>query len=373
MTSKERMLKVLRGELPDRVPVTPDMSNMIPARLTGKDFREIYLYQNPPLWVAYIEAVKKLGFDGFLDYQVPWNIPKDDGFREVIIEETDERTVTRKIKEENGKVTWDTTCAVYASGDPATWNKYPKDLRLPEVPTWYKEIENVKKWPTGDEAFYLAHEMMGDSGLVGVCVGASSFFGSVEDVYAYYDDPDSFKSKTQNMIDESMALLDRIEKMEIKPDYISCGGSGTLVFQTVDMYRELSLPVTKAITKRCKEMGIASHIHSCGPEAALVEICANETDLTFIDPLEIPPMGNCNLKELKEKFGNKIILKGNLHTTEVMLKGSYNDVYEASKQAILDAKAGGGFILSTGDQCGRDTPLENIQAMIDASNDFGKY
>ena len=84
-------------------------------------------------------------------------------------------------------------------------------------------------------------------------------------------------------------------------------------------------------------------------------------------------MGNCNLKELKEKFGSKIVLKGNLHTTEVMLKGSYKDVYEASKQAILDAKAGGGFILSTGDQCGRDTPLENIQAMIDASNDFGKY
>ena len=53
----------------------------------------------------------------------------------------------------------------------------------------------------------------------------------------------------------------------------------------------------------------------------LVEILANETHLTVIDPLEIPPMGNCNLREIKQKYGDKIVLKGNLHTTDVMLKG----------------------------------------------------
>jgi hypothetical protein len=31
MTSRERLLKVLRGEIPDCVPVAPDTSNMIPA------------------------------------------------------------------------------------------------------------------------------------------------------------------------------------------------------------------------------------------------------------------------------------------------------------------------------------------------------
>jgi len=35
--------------------------------------------------------------------------------------------------------------------------------------------------------------------------------------------------------------------------------------------------------------------------------------------------------------------------------------------------AGGGSILSTGDQCGRDTPDENIPAMVDVAGDYGRY
>ena len=95
--------------------------------------------------------------------------------------------------------------------------------------------------------------------------------------------------------------------------------------------------------------------------------------LTVIDPLEIPPMGDCVLSELKEKYGGKIVLKGNLHTTETMLRGSAEDVAAASREAIDDAAKGGGFILSTGDQCGRDTPDENIEAMIETARTYGKY
>ncbi|HAU38044.1 MAG TPA: hypothetical protein DCX07_10060, partial [Phycisphaerales bacterium] len=68
--------------------------------------------------------------------------------------------------------------------------------------------------------------------------------------------------------------------------------------------------------------------------------------LTVIDPLEIPPMGDCVLADLKRLYGDKIVLKGNLHTTEVMLRGSVADVVAASKKAIDDAAAGGRFILS---------------------------
>jgi uroporphyrinogen decarboxylase len=64
---------------------------------------------------------------------------------------------------------------------------------------------------------------------------------------------------------------------------------------------------------------------------------------------------------------------GNLHTTEVMLKGTPDDVRRASKKAIADAAEGGGFILSTGDQCGRDTPDENILAMVEVARTHGRY
>ncbi|MCL1793456.1 MAG: hypothetical protein FWG34_06275, partial [Oscillospiraceae bacterium] len=63
MTSRERLLCALGGNMPDHVPVMPDLSNMIPAKLTGKPFWDIYLYQDPPLWRAYIDCVKYFGFD----------------------------------------------------------------------------------------------------------------------------------------------------------------------------------------------------------------------------------------------------------------------------------------------------------------------
>ena len=64
MNPRERLLSVLKGQIPDCVPVCPDISNMIPARLTGKPFWDIYVYQDPPLWKAYIDAVKDFGIDG---------------------------------------------------------------------------------------------------------------------------------------------------------------------------------------------------------------------------------------------------------------------------------------------------------------------
>ena len=56
-----------------------------------------------------------------------------------------------------------------------------------------------------------------------------------------------------------------------------------------------------------------------------------------------------------------------------MLQGSVEEVVNASRQAIDDAAEGGRFILSTGDQCGRDTPFENIYAMIETARTYGKY
>ena len=67
MTARQRLLTVMRGEVPDCVPVCPDISNMVPAKLTGKPFWDIYIYRNPPLWKAYVDAVKFFDLDGGFD------------------------------------------------------------------------------------------------------------------------------------------------------------------------------------------------------------------------------------------------------------------------------------------------------------------
>jgi uroporphyrinogen decarboxylase len=139
------------------------------------------------------------------------------------------------------------------------------------------------------------------------------------------------------------------------------------------MFRKIPFPAVKRTIELAHDAGMMTQIHSCGPEKNLVRIMTEETHLTCIDPLEIPPMGDCVLADIKRLYGDKITLKGNLHTTNVMLRGTVDEVIAASRQAIDDAAEGGRFILSTGDQCGRDTPDENLRAMIETARSYGKY
>ena len=84
-------------------------------------------------------------------------------------------------------------------------------------------------------------------------------------------------------------------------------------------------------------------------------------------------MGDCNLAECKKLAKGKLALMGNLHTTEVMLRGSTDLVRLSALRAIRDAGMDGGFVLSTGDQCGRDTPDENIRELVRVAEEFGYY
>ena len=192
-----------------------------------------------------------------------------------------------------------------------------------------------------------------------------------QSIYEYFDNRDKVIARCEQ---SGKHIANRLrEIVKLKPDYILIGMSGHMISNPEHIFRELSLPTLKELTAICKEADIPSQIHCCGPEYDLVKMSAEETDLSSINPLEIPPMGDCNLKEIKKRFGQKISLMGNLHTTDVMLRGSVKDVEKSCKQAIEDAGEAGGFILSTGDQCCRDTPDENIFKMIEVARTYGKY
>ena len=161
--------------------------------------------------------------------------------------------------------------------------------------------------------------------------------------------------------------------LEAKPDFMLLHGSGSITMQSPDIFDAFSLPTIIEMTRVCKEAGVPTILHSCGKERHVVERCAGQTDLDCINPLEEPPMGDCTLKEIKEHFGHRLALMGNLDTCTLMLSGTPQQVAGAARKAIDDAAAGGGFILSTGDQCGRDTPDENIRAMVRAAHEHGLY
>lgn len=377
MTSKERMLVAMRNGQPDMVPVAPDISNMIPCRLTGKPFWDIYLYHDPPIWQAYIEAVKYFGFDGWLP-AVPVELPDERAtllaephWKEAIVHKTPDRIYTRMHAEVNGKEVWSTHLTVYYVADLPTHGVAPEKVGLrSEPPEQWEDVERRTSYK-GLEAFHAARQMMGDDGVVGFSVGLPGLAMCPEAVYEFYDNEAKVIERCER---EGQRIIERTQKLvALKPDMILIGISGFMIWNPEPIFRKLALPTLQAVTKVCKDAGIPSQIHCCGPEYSLVKMAAEETDLCSINPLEVPPMGDCDLARLKQEFGSKISLMGNLHTTEVMLLGTPDDVRRESMKCIEAAAEGGGFILSTGDQCGRDTPFENIEAMIEVARAYGVY
>jgi uroporphyrinogen decarboxylase len=377
MTSRERMLIAMTGGQADMVPVAPDISNMIPCRLLGKPFWEVYLYQDPPLWEAYIWAAKHFGFDGWqpavpveLEYERE-AAAQGPQWTQAIVQRTAERIYTRSWAIIEGKRQWTDHCTVYYIADPPTWGVPLKKARLPEgdPETW--EDVAPRNCYRGTEALQRAKELMGEDGVVGAAVGTPMLGLSAEAVWEWADHRDAVIKRCEAQGEACVRRAWEIVKLEV--DFVLTGGSGMMINNPEPIFRILGLPTLKEVTRICKEAGVPSQIHCCGPEAALVRICAEETDLSSINPLEIPPMGDCDLALLKREYGSAISLMGNLHTTEVMLRGTPQVVVDAAKRAIDDAADGGGFILSTGDQCGRDTPDENLMALIDVARTYGRY
>jgi len=377
MTSRERLLAVLRGEIPDCVPVAPDFSNMIPARLTGKPFWDLYLYNDPPIWEAYIDCARRFDIDAMMDGYFHLTFPDEvsDGpdWEPAIVFRSDERIITRLSRRAKGSRVWASTVDVYYVADPPTRRVSPAALGLPAEPATWEPLEGVKPVDRGPAGLERAMKLMGDQGLVGVFLIGSVVLSNEQHIYEYHDHPEKYAELVERRMEQVEDRFARIMALDTRPDFLCVGGSGTLVFQTVEMFRQLALPAVKRGIELATAAGIPTQIHSCGPQRELVKVMAEETDLTVIDPLEVRPMGDCDLAELKQLWGDRIVLKGNLHTTETMLHGSMADVVAASRQAIDVAAEGGRFILSTGDQCGRDTPDENLEAMVHTARTYGRY
>src|SRR5574342_344741 len=75
MTGRQRMLAAFAHHQADYVPVSADISAMVPVRLSGRPFDEMFLdglphhgYASASVAQAYVDAVKHYGMDGWYIY-----------------------------------------------------------------------------------------------------------------------------------------------------------------------------------------------------------------------------------------------------------------------------------------------------------------
>ncbi|WP_373600562.1 uroporphyrinogen decarboxylase family protein [Paraclostridium bifermentans] len=134
-------------------------------------------------------------------------------------------------------------------------------------------------------------------------------------------------------------------------------------------FEEFAKPYLKKCMDRIIERtGGGTTLHICGRTK---KIWGHMVD-TGIANLSLDNIDD--IGELKEVYGDKVCLIGNVDPVDTIMRGSIEDIYNEARECIKkahDSKCG--FILSTGCDVPIGTKPENIKALMDAARIYGAY
>ena len=74
---------------------------------------------------------------------------------------------------------------------------------------------------------------------------------------------------------------------------------------------------------------------------------------------------------VKEQYGDRLAFDAGLGVQSVLPFGTPQDVRNHVREVIRDFRGGGGLIIGPSHVIERDTPLENILAMLEAIDEYG--
>jgi len=95
------------------------------------------------------------------------------------------------------------------------------------------------------------------------------------------------------------------------------------------------------------------------------------TGLDCLDPLE--PVADMDMRRVKEAYGDRIALAGNVDCGRLLPNGTPGQVVEAVKETIAKGGVGGGLILASSNSIHPAVNPENYRAMVEAGRRFGTY
>jgi len=133
-------------------------------------------------------------------------------------------------------------------------------------------------------------------------------------------------------------------------------------------FEEFVLPYNKQIYDYFSDGDSVNLYHCDGPLGHLIDL--------------IPQM-NCNclysfdsttdLSLFVNKIGDRVCLVGNIPPVKVLRNGTPEQVKEKCRSLIETGKKARGFVLSAGGELANGTPPENIDAVLEAAEEYGIY
>ena len=382
LTPRERVLAAINQEEPDRVPIAIGVSNatgikMKPyqqiKKVIGVEAPDEYLYQWPELGTAHVDeaTMRRLHSDvrGVTDLE-PQHILKANRERPPHSDYID---------------SWGSGAMEIAPGE---W--FPGVHPLLNATT-VEEVENYTGWPDMTDPSRVAHVAEVARNLAAeneyAILATPWLLFPFERAYAMQGlenfllnmglHPD-FAAALLNKNAEQCKMLMGAFLDQIGPnlDIIKIGddlGTQESLMISPKMYREMLKPIHADFIRFIKERTHAKiFFHTDGDVEPLIEDFI-EIGVDILNPIQTSAGKMADLKSLKSKYGDRIVFCGAVDTHRLLPFGTPEEVRQEVKRIIKTLGPGGGFMLGSVHTVMDDVPAENVLAMVDAVEEFGRY
>ena len=338
MNGRERVTAALNFEKPDRVPVYP-LVHFASARVVGMKIRD-FATNGKNMAKALIAAYREFGYDGVhpgVDVSV------------------EGEAVGSKLRQPE-----DATAFLI---DPVLKN--PGDLDTLKVPDPRKD----GRMPVIVEATKICSEEIGGEAFISAWVmgplNCASQIRGVEQLMLDMADRPEFVNRllrfcVEVVTEYGSALTDAGATM-VNMGEALCSPA----FISPKMYREVIVPHQQQLVKNLMKRGAEyTLLHICGNIHPILED-AVRTGAKLID-IDWP----MDIKRMITTIDRRIAARGNLNPAGNLLLGTPEDVMNEAEKVIKDAQGWEGLILGSGCDVARDTPPDNLKAMVKASMRF---
>jgi hypothetical protein len=369
MNSRERLIKCIKHESVDRVPIST-------SHLTAYD-KKSWANQDPS-YHKLMEYIEK-----YTDCIYPLNPElknKNLEFEEIKSWDEIPNHYTQRIVHTPG-------------GDLKSLDRWNDDSStIWKIEYLLKEFDDLEKYfslpyepPEIDMTeFYSAQNDLGENGLMEINIGDA--FGLICGMFMLEDilmiavsDPVKLKYYCDQLHERNMNDLKNTLKCGLSDVIITISGPefATAPLLPPELFRYY---VTDNLMEMCREIkayGVIPRIHCHGRiKNILNQFCM--TEAMMLDPIEPCPDGDIDLADVKRICGKQFCLMGNVEMRELEC-GFTNKarIDRLVKQAMDSAKEGSGYILlPTSFSIVRQLPKsteENYIQMIDSALEYGRY
>ena len=390
MNGRERLLKTLRGEAVDRVPISPFLYYNNVYEMF--DYRpDMDTFFDPPDFDPIVKMVEYCDYFGFdvlhtlgsvWDFHTAYNSTHDQSFARAWdnwdVTVSDERKGDDKrrqvtIRTPGGAITF---AEQYKRSSPYLVVSAAVEYPIKTV----RDFELVRRYAPPAETMDCrlirrAREAVGDKGLVTTCNGGVfnqlAQFRRLEDLFA---DPLADEGFYREMMDwAAEVVLRRSRKiMEIGPEVMEVAGNLATSAVGPKFYSRYVMAYENRRLDAIHELGALVIFHNCGDAARIMHLY-NDLNIDCWGYLTPPPYGDVDLDEALRVMRPDLALRGNIDQVEFMVKASPQEVRDRVRDLLLKVKPRGRWILSTTDFLFDGTPYDNIRAFAEAGREYGAY